>query len=257
MRSIQLIHWDAKDAERYLDLLTKAGYRVEYSAVFEPSLLRKWRETPPGAFIFDLSRLPSHCREIAISLRQAKATRAIPLVFCEGAPEKVEKIRALLPDAAFCQFSKLKTTVKKALRPRTAPPVVPTAMMDRYGTRTTAQKLGVKEGSRVLVLNAPRDLEKALGILPKDAALIEDGEADVTLCFATEAGELRRRLSALRGTASETKLWVCWKKGKGNGEVSEKLVRDTGIELGLVDYKVCSVSDVWSGVLFACRSTKE
>ena len=36
----------------------------------------------------------------------------------------------------------------------------------------------------------------------------------MTLLFATEPQEMRRELSRLRLLAAQTKLWVCWKKGK-------------------------------------------
>jgi len=63
---------------------------------------------------------------------------------------------------------------------------------------------------------------------------------------------MQRELSKLRSLAAQTKLWVCWKKGKSreNG-FGENLVRETGLALGLVDYKVCSINEVWSGLLFA------
>ena len=118
-----------------------------------------------------------------------------------------------------------------------------------------AQKLGIKEGSRVRLIDAPRDLYKALGELPADVEFVESGAADVTLCFATEPADLQERLSELRAVAAQTKLWICWKKGKGTtGGVSERLVRQSGIALGLVDYKICSVSDIWSGLLFSRKS---
>lgn len=128
-------------------------------------------------------------------------------------------------------------------------------MMDRYAGRTTAQTLGIKEGSRVRLVDAPRDVYKALGELPTGVESVEGGAADVTLCFATEPAELQERLSELRAVAGQTKLWICWKKGKGTvGGVSERLVRESGIALGLVDYKICSVSDTWSGLLFSRKA---
>ena len=130
MARVRLIHWNAADAARYVELLGNAGHQVEYSETFQPALMRTWRESPPDAFVFDLSRLPSHCREIAIALRQSKATRPVPMIFCEGAPEKVEKTRSLLPDAAYCEFTKLKSVLKAALKSGPKQPVVP-AMMDR------------------------------------------------------------------------------------------------------------------------------
>ena len=112
MLRLRLIHWNAAEADRYLTLFKEAGHRVEYSPEFSPQLMREWRASPPDAFIIDLSRLPSHGREIAIALRQSKATRRIPSVFCEGEEEKVAKTRALLPDAVYCEFSRLKSSLR-------------------------------------------------------------------------------------------------------------------------------------------------
>jgi CheY-like chemotaxis protein len=248
MLRLRLIHWKAAEADRYLALLTEAGHHVEYSPEFSPKLMRVWRETPPDAFVIDLSRLPSHGREIAIALRQSKATRAIPLVFCEGDPAKIAKTRETLPDAVYCSLSRLKSTLRKLPKAASAP-VVPPAMMDRYAGRSAAQKLGVKANGKVCLLGAPRDITAVLGEVP----FVESPtEAAVTLLFASEPQEMQRELSNLRPVAAQTKLWVCWKKGKSreNG-LGETLVRETGLALGLVDYKVCSINEVWSGLLFA------
>jgi CheY-like chemotaxis protein len=252
MSRLRLIHWNAAEADRYLKLLKKAGHRVEYLPEFSPQLMREWRTSPPDAFVIDLTRLPSHGREIAIALRQSKATRRIPIVFCEGEDEKVAKTRAVLPDAVYCEFSRLKSSLRTAIRSAPETPAVPAAMMDRYAGRTTAQKLGIKKGDSVCLIEAPREVPGALGALPEGVTFVESPPAAVTLLFATDPQELRRQLAEWRSLAEETKFWVCWRKGKFAQEgISERFVRETGIALGLVDYKICSVSEVWSGLLFA------
>jgi CheY-like chemotaxis protein len=259
MPQLRLIHWNPAEAVRYVDLLQKAGHRVEYSPEFSSQLMREWRLSPPDAFVIDLSRLPSHGREIAVALRQSKATRAIPIVFCEGEEEKVARTRALLPDAVFCQFSKLKSSLLLAKRSAPKTPAVPAAMMDRYAGRTVAQKLGIRGGDAVLLIDPPRDMPGALGPLPEGVNFVESaaGRPAVTLCFVCDPHQLRQRLSGLRRLAVQTKFWVCWKKGKGaEGGLSERLVRETGISVGLVDYKICSVSGVWSGLLFAWKESR-
>ncbi len=256
MLRLRLIHWNADEGARYLALLKDAGHRVEYNPEFSPHLLREWRAAPPDAFVIDLSRLPSHGREIAIALRQSKATRAVPLVFCEGEEEKIAKTRALLPDAVYCKFSKLKSTLRSLRAPHA--PVMPVPVMERYATRTAAQKLGIKSGDTVCLIDAPRDALSAIGELPPDVTFVETPPAAVTLFFATDPQQLRQQLSELRSSGTQTKLWVCWKKGKsaGNG-VSERLVQETGVSLGLVDYKICSINPVWSGLLFSMKVAKE
>lgn len=264
MARIRLLHWKEAEAREYIDALEGAGHRVEYEEKFRPGLMRMWRESPPDAFVIDLSRLPSHGREIAIALRQSRATRTIPIVFCEGVEEKVERVRSVLPDAAYCTCGTLRSTLRSALKQRVEAPAVPTAMMDRYGGRTAAQKLGIKEGSTVALVDAPRDGIRVIGDLPGGVDVREDDEdhTDVTLCFIHDLGSLQGRLSEMRRRAGRTKLWVLWKKGASKknaaknaagerGGVTEGLVREYALALGLVDYKVCSVNEVWSALAFA------
>jgi hypothetical protein len=177
-------------------------------------------------------------------------------VFCQGELDKIEKTRALLPDAIYCEFSKLRGSLRRALL---APPVeatVPLAMMQRYARRTTAQKLGIEGAGAVSVIDAPRDFLAVLGDLPAGVEFTEDERAPaaVTLCFVQDLPCLQARMSELRPRARTGKLWFCWRKGKAAaGGVSDSSIRAPGISLGLVDYKVCSLNQIWSGMLFALR----
>ena len=256
MTRIRLLHWRASEAGNYHQALGQAGYQVEYEEQFRPALMKSWRESPPDAFVIDLSRLPSHGREIAIALRQSPRTRQVPIVFCGGEPEKVQKIRSELPDACYCTPRTILTSLRKALRNRPVDPVKPTQMMDRYKSRTVAQKLGIRESSTVLALDAPRDLNQLLGELPPGVEIFEEeapNDASVTLCFVQESHSLRPALSRVRGLAAKSKLWILWRKGGSakRGELTEGALRETALDLGLVDYKICSVDAVWSAMLFA------
>lgn len=257
MPRIRLLHWKASEAAALIELLNGVGYQVEYEEQFRPALMRQWREAAPDAFVIDLTRLPSQGREIAVALRQSRVTRQVPIVFCDGAEEKVATIRSLLPDANYCTRAKLRSTLRAALKNRPAAPVVPKDMMARYAGRSAAQKLGIGAGSKVALIDPPRDVLRALGPLPDRVEFCEDDAqvADVTLCFSQDPALLARRLSALRDRAAATKLWVVWRKGgsAARGDVTENVVRGHALDLGLVDYKVCSVNEVWSAILFAPR----
>jgi len=250
---VRLLHWNASEAAAYLEQLHTAGYQVEYDSEFRPGMLRIWRESPPAAFVIDLSRLPSHGREIAVALRQSPASRHIPIVFCGGAEEKVSRIRTELPDAVFCGPANLPANLKRVIAKPPRDLIVPTAMMERCASRTAPQKLGITEGSKVALLDPPRDYARVLGGLPPNVQLMEDlsATAAVTLCFVQSLDSLDLAFSSVRGLAQKTKLWILWRKG--GPRVTERLVRERGIELGLVDYKICSVNDVWSGMLFASK----
>jgi len=252
---VRLLHWNAEEASGHLDVLRAARHLVDYEEQFRPALLKSWREAPPDAFVIDLSRLPSHGREIAIALRQSPRTRQIPIIFCCGLEEKVNRTRRDLPDAAYCTLANLAASVRQALTHRPLQPVQPPAMMDRYAARTVAQKLGIKEASTVALLNAPPNASKLVGPLPSGVEFTEDSteRGSVTLCFVHDPHSLGVSLSEVRAIASQTKLWILWRKGGSvaRGDVTEGLVRESGLALGLVDYKICSVNPTWSAMLFA------
>lgn len=257
MARVRLLHWRSAEAAAHVEALRSAGYEVEYEEQFRPGLMKAWRASPPDAFVIDLSRLPSQGREIAIALRQSPATRHVPIVFCGGTDEKIDRVRRDLPDAGYCTASKLSSSLRAAIKTPPLHPVKPVQMMDRYASRSTAQKLGITASSTVALFDPPRDFLKVLGALPSNVEFAEEfsDKAAVTLCFVVNADSLRSVLSRVRPLASASKLWILWRKGalgKGTG-VTENFVRNEAIDLGLVDYKICSVNEVWSAMLFAAK----
>lgn len=256
MPRVQLLHWKRDEAATHLERLRAAGCQVDYDEQFRPALMKRWRESPPDAFVIDLSRLPSHGREIAIALRQSPRTRLVPIVFCCGEPEKVARVQRDLPDASYGPLRNLPSRLLRALSTPLANPIKPTQMMDRYASRTAAQKLGITHSSTVLAIDPPRDLLHLLGELPAGVEVLENRPIEapsITLCFIEDVPSLFRKVSDIRPLAGRSKLWILWRKGgsSARGEVTETLIRDTALDLGLVDYKICSVNATWSAMLFA------
>ena len=173
MERVRLFHWNSDEASPVTDVLRREGFEVEYQTKFEPAILRGMRQSPPDAVVIDLSRLPSHGREVATALRGNRQTRQIPILFVDGAPDKVSIVRQALPDATFCERRRLATALRKCIKARPKDPVVPTQMMDRYAGRTTAQKLGITAGAKVAVVDAPRDYARVIGALPDGVELLE------------------------------------------------------------------------------------
>lgn len=252
MARVRVLHWKAVEAEPFFRVLKDAGHSIEYEEEFRTELMRSWRKSPPDVFVIDLSRLPSQGKEIAIALRQSPATRVTPIVFCQGEEQKVASVRALMPDALYCNLSNLEDSISSALSAKATSGVVPPAMMDRYGERTAAQKLGIQPGSKVALFEPPPRVESILGELPGEVEFV-DGPADVTLCFLHDPDSLRQAFSDLRSQASKTRLWMLWQKKNSthHSGVTEPAVREAGLSLGLVDYKICSVDKNWSAMLFA------
>jgi hypothetical protein len=126
-----------------------------------------------------------------------------------------------------------------------------------YSGTPLPKKLGIKTGSRVLLVAAPPDFE--LADLPPGVTIRRrTGREgfDVVLLFCRDLHVLVARLKSLI-PAVETAgaLWVCWPK-RASGvvtNVTESLVRDHGLQTGLVDVKVAAIDEVWSGLKFVRR----
>jgi hypothetical protein len=189
---------------------------------------------------------------MGVWLRHRKATREIPLVYVEGDPQKIAQVKAVLPDAVYTQTSELGPVLRKACKGRVSNPVVPPSAMERFKTKTAAQKLGIVAASKAAVIDAPRDYAAVLGDMPEDAELLEDPDAvqPVTLWFIRDSEAMLAGLRRMRAVAAKTKLWILWPKAQTN-RFREGSIRELGIAHGLVDYKICSVNDQWSGILFA------
>jgi hypothetical protein len=127
-----------------------------------------------------------------------------------------------------------------------------------YSGTPLSRKLGIKPGHRLALLAAPPDFEATLGALPDGVALRRDGRAtaDVVVAFTTEAADLERRFPALaRRIPPDGGLWIAWPK-RASGvptDLSENIVREIGLAVGLVDNKVCAIDETWSGLRFVYR----
>jgi CheY-like chemotaxis protein len=256
MHRVRIIHWSPAEAASLIDSVRAAGFDPEYDGeISGPAVSRAIRAHLPDAVLIDLSRLPSHGREIGIWLRGIKATRHIPLVFVNGEGEKLERVRKDLPDAAYANPANLKDVLRSSCRGEVRDPLVP-QMMERYKDKPAAQKLGIAAASTVAVMNAPRDYAHPLGELPEGVELFEDPRTihPVTLWFVLDLETLLAALPRMRVIAAKTKLWIVWRKGR-EGRISQNAIRETAIESGLVDYKICSLDAQWSGILFARKKS--
>src|SRR4051794_3547119 len=127
-----------------------------------------------------------------------------------------------------------------------------------YSGTPLAKKLGIKEGSSVLAINAPGDYRSLVGPLPADVSLSGQMRADVDLVhlFTNSRDELFRSLADLRKLIKQDgAIWVSWykKAAKLATEITEDTVREAAFSLGLVDVKVCAVDDNWSGLKLVIR----
>jgi len=164
----------------------------------------------------------------------------------------VDAVKAVIPDAVYTQTSSLGPILRKACKGKVADPVVPPSAVERFKTKTAAQKLGIVAASTAAVIDPPRDYATVLGNMPEGVEIVEDPDAvqPVTLWFIRDSEAMLAGLRRMRAIAPKTKLWILWPKAQTN-RFREGSIRELGIEHGLVDYKICSVNEQWSGILFA------
>jgi hypothetical protein len=128
-----------------------------------------------------------------------------------------------------------------------------------YSGTPLLKKLGMKEGFQIAYINAPAGFPSLLGELPPGVVQVGPrgkGPLDLAVLFVKTLAELNKAFPTQRDRlAPAGMLWVGWPK-KSSGvatDLTENVIRDVGLALGLVDTKVCAIDDVWSGLKFVIR----
>jgi hypothetical protein len=129
--------------------------------------------------------------------------------------------------------------------------------MPGYSGTPLPKKLGIKAGFRVRLANAPAEVRAKLREELAECKAIKQGDnLDFVMMFTKSRAELAREFTPLaKLLAPAGMLWVSWPK-KSSGvatDVDENVVRGIGLDAGLVDVKVCAVTEVWSGLKFVRR----
>jgi hypothetical protein len=131
--------------------------------------------------------------------------------------------------------------------------------MAGYSGTPLAKKLGFKEGTRAGLVNSPASFEKELDPLPYDVEIVVaqlPKQLDLIILFTDSQRTLKKEFGNLsRKLADNGMLWIAWPKNASGvaTDLSENSVRKIGLDAGLVDVKVCAVSDIWSGLKFVYR----
>jgi hypothetical protein len=124
-----------------------------------------------------------------------------------------------------------------------------------YAGTPQARKLGLKPGQRVCLDNAPHGW--TLNDPPVDIAYVDAPEsADLIVSFFTVVEQLAARLPDLaQRIYPEGALWVAWPRRAGghSSDITDNIVREQGLALGVVDVKVAAIDNDWSGLRFVWR----
>lgn len=125
-----------------------------------------------------------------------------------------------------------------------------------YSGTPPAKKLGVKDGSTLVLAGAPAGW--SLPDLPAGVTVESSLRArfDVAVVFVSSAAELRRKAGSIaRATPDEAAVWIAWPRKAGGhaSDVTENLLRELLLPEGLVDVKVAAIDEDWSGLKFTRR----
>jgi hypothetical protein len=130
-----------------------------------------------------------------------------------------------------------------------------------YSGTPLLKKLGIKEDTKVLVINAPEGYFDWLeqDIRPQLAG--KKNNADLVHLFVTSLKEFEKHmvdLKALYQSNTSLVIWVSWyKKSAGiPTDMTEDIIRNYALANGLVDIKVCAVNEQWSGLKLVVPKAK-
>ena len=130
--------------------------------------------------------------------------------------------------------------------------------MAGYSKKPLIEKLGIKPGFQVLILQPPEQYDLTLGPLPANVNNNPASDALLNFIqfFSKDVGELRQAFPSLKKRLQpDGMLWICWPKGSSNikTDLNENLVREIGLNNGLVDVKISAIDQDWSGLKFVYR----
>ena len=122
-----------------------------------------------------------------------------------------------------------------------------------YSGTPLIQKLGIKKGFRIKLINAPDDYFELVANLPDSVVFENDRSEDLDLIhfFTKQADEYYKQLPVMKQQIKPNgSIWASWpkKSSKVVTDITEDIIRNYAIAAGLVDIKVCAINEIWSGL---------
>ncbi len=127
-----------------------------------------------------------------------------------------------------------------------------------YSGTPLVKKLGIKPGFRLYVINPPADYLDLIHPVPEDVTFLKriGNDLDMIHFFSKSRRELTIRIQAcMQRIHPDAMIWVSWPKkaSKVPTDITEDVIREVILPLGLVDVKVCAVDQIWSGLKLVIR----
>ena len=122
-----------------------------------------------------------------------------------------------------------------------------------YSGTPLMKKLGIKPEAKLLLVNAPDNYFQLLETDISDQKIAKNEVPDLVHLFIKSNKEFEAEMKKLQSHINKNRnivIWVSWyKKSAGIAtDVTEDVIRNYALRNGLVDVKVCAVSDIWSGL---------
>jgi hypothetical protein len=122
-----------------------------------------------------------------------------------------------------------------------------------YSGTPLGKKLGVKSGFSARLVDAPVYYHSLFVDMPADVNFNNDSIIfqDFIHFFVQKESTLLKVLPKLKEQLKPNgMIWVSWpkKSSKVTTDITEDTIRNYGLEIGLVDIKVCAIDEIWSGL---------
>ena len=244
-KSLRLICWKEADAACHAAELRHAGYRVIADPLKNPGgAVRYFRELNPDAVVIDLDRLPSHGRELGMSLRASKSTCHLPLIFVGGVAEKIEPIRAAIPGAIFTAWDDVVAAVERAMAQPLEPRLTSRELAKPSGPGSLERKLDIKPQTHFAIVALSGDaswLSELLAFIPDGAVAQRRIDPSTTLALlvvSTRRDVAQAFLLARRALPTDASFWIIHPKQTSPLalDFNQDDVREAGLAHGFVDY---------------------
>ena len=127
-----------------------------------------------------------------------------------------------------------------------------------YSGTPLVKKLGIKPGFRVYVRHPPQDYLELVKPIPESVTMLKRlvNDVDFIHFFVKQRRELEKQLPKYQAKmCQDGMIWISWPKkaSKVPTDVTEDVIREVCLPMGLVDVKVCAVDEVWSGLKLVIR----
>ncbi len=122
-----------------------------------------------------------------------------------------------------------------------------------YSGKPLFEKLGIKPGTKILLVNPPENYFDLIGVNIKNQLCNSLEKPDLIHLFARNIKEFESLMKNIKTVCKKNPLvvvWVSWYKKAANipTDMTEDVIRNYALQNGLVDIKVCAVDEIWSGL---------